>query len=79
MIFKSEQTLIDTMLTADLIVFAQRDYKHLCVIGSDDDFWPGIRTALHCGANSVQVHTSTTRSAADYASGVGAQYRQTQL
>jgi hypothetical protein len=53
---KSEQKLVDTMLTADLIYLGRRGHK-LAVVSSDDDLWPGMQTALLQGAEVIQLHT----------------------
>jgi hypothetical protein len=56
-LYRAGQKLVDTMLTSDLIYLATYSGKHLVVVSSDDDLWPGIRTALALGAHTIQVHT----------------------
>ena len=55
---RAEQKLVDTMLVADLIRLAQTTNERLIVVSSDDDLWPGIRTALLGGARVVHVQTA---------------------
>jgi len=74
---RSEQKLVDTMLTADMIYLAQAGVKDVCLVSSDDDLWVGIRTAILLGANVTQIHTMPGRDlAAFYARGVGPGYTQ---
>jgi hypothetical protein len=55
---RSEQKLVDTMLVSDLIYFASRANDELvAVVSSDDDMWPGIRTAMAFRQPIIQVHT----------------------
>lgn len=56
LLYRSEQKLIDTMLTSDLI-FSSLSTTNLVIVSSDDDFWPGIRTTLSSGAKVIQIHT----------------------
>jgi uncharacterized LabA/DUF88 family protein len=58
---KSEQKLVDTMLTADIIYLANQSLDNICVISSDDDLWPGIKSALLAGGNILHIHTRTGR------------------
>ena len=67
---KWEQKLVDTMLVSDLIFLATRGERDLVVVSSDDDIWPGIRTALQLGARVTQVHTGGRETPADYTRGV---------
>ena len=54
---KWEQKLVDTMLVSDLILLASRKEEDLVVVSSDDDIWPGVRTAVHLGAQVTLIHT----------------------
>jgi hypothetical protein len=54
--FKNEQKLVDTMLTSDLI-FSAKTNNPIAIVSSDDDFWPGILTALAYGISVTQIHT----------------------
>lgn len=76
--YRGEQKLIDTMLTSDLIYSANR-LPNLCVVSSDDDFWPGIMTALSLGKKIVQIHTSSRPTPAFYTQNAGSNYTQKHL
>jgi len=67
---KSEQKLVDTMLVSDLVFLATQGQRELVVVSSDDDIWPGIRTAVQLGARVTQLHTSDRETPADYTRGV---------
>jgi hypothetical protein len=58
---RAEQKLVDTMLTADLIYLASQGETPIAVVSSDDDMWPGIRSALALGATIFHVHTMSGR------------------
>ncbi len=76
---KTEQKLVDTMLTADLIHLAKCGAQELVVVSSDDDLWPGIQTALLYGAGVSQIHTrNDRRTPAAYSTGLK-RYRQATL
>lgn len=59
-LYRQEQKLVDTMLTSDLISIANNE-KTVCIVSSDDDFWPGILTAIQSGASVFHVHTKLNR------------------
>lgn len=60
---RSEQKLVDTMLVSDLLYFASRSNAPLvAVVSSDDDMWPGVRTAMTFRQPIIQVHTSPRSS-----------------
>lgn len=59
--YKGEQKLVDTMLTSDLI-FSSNSTKNLCIVSSDDDFWPGIITTLRSGSTVIHLHTKNGAS-----------------
>ena len=67
---KGEQKLIDTMIVSDVIFLATQGCKDLVVVSSDDDIWPGIRTAAELGASVTLVHTRNRPIPAAYSSGV---------
>lgn len=67
---RGEQKLIDTMITSDLIFLTTQGQKDLVVVSSDDDIWPGIRTAVELGARVTVVHTGRRALPADYSIGV---------
>lgn len=57
---KPEQKLVDTMLTADLIDCAVGG-AHITLVSTDDDFIPGIFSALQRGVTLHHVHTRPGR------------------
>jgi len=67
---KDEQKLIDTMITSDMIFLATKGEKDLVVVSSDDDIWPGIRTAVELGARVTLVQTHRRATPAAYTRGV---------
>lgn len=78
--YRPEQKLVDTMLTSDIIHAAMSLSDVITVVSSDDDMWPGIRSALVLGARIVHVHTRqgwTTRLS--YARAAGPLYRELSL
>lgn len=77
-LYRTQQKLVDTMLTADLIHLALADSRNICLVSSDHDLWPGVRTALILGRPLVHVHTRHGESTpAYYSTGSGAGYIQT--
>jgi uncharacterized LabA/DUF88 family protein len=73
---RNEQKLVDTMLVADMIYAGMRDQK-FAIVSSDDDMWPGIRSALVGGARVFHVHTKAGRATpVGYARTAGAAYHQ---
>jgi uncharacterized LabA/DUF88 family protein len=59
--YRSEQKLVDTMLTSDMILIAQQE-KKFCIVSSDDDFWPGILTSITIGGTVYHFQTQSGRS-----------------
>jgi len=59
--YRSEQKLVDTMLTSDMISIAQQEKKY-CIVSSDDDFWPGILTSVTIGSKVYHFQTQSGRS-----------------
>jgi uncharacterized LabA/DUF88 family protein len=77
---RSEQKLVDTMMTADMIYLATRKTADICVVSSDDDLWPGIKSALLFGANVYHIHTKPGRGTPSYYSrGAGSRYVELSL
>ncbi len=64
-LYKAEQKLVDTMMTADIIELGLRPESTICVVGSDDDLWPGIRVATLRGARVIHV-TNARKSSGRY-------------
>ena len=69
-----QQKLVDTMLVSDLIYLAHSESDPVIVVSSDDDLWPGIRTALHLGVPVHHVHTLPRRTSDVYSSAVTTSY-----
>lgn len=77
--YRGEQKLVDTMLTADLI-FSSKASNYICVVSSDDDFWPGIVTTLKSGSNIVHLHTKAgMRTPSFYSKLAGSAYVERNL
>lgn len=73
-ITRPQQKLVDTMLTADAIYLAQNDPRLLCIVSSDDDLWPAIRTAVMLSRPIVHLHTTGHRTPSYYSMGSGMLY-----
>jgi hypothetical protein len=54
------------MLTADAIFLATKGERKICVVSSDDDLLPAIRTALILGADVLHMHTKIGRRTASH-------------
>ncbi len=63
-----QQKLVDTMIVSDLIYLACTTRRPVVVVSTDDDLWPGIRTALHFGLPIHHIHTGNRTTPAIYAS-----------
>jgi hypothetical protein len=80
LLYRSQQKLVDSMITADIIHLAQTDPRALGVVSSDDDLWPGIRTAVILGKQVFQIHTLLgRRTPGSYSMGSGTMYLETDL
>lgn len=76
---RPEQKLVDTMLTADLINLSSRE-PQIAVVSSDDDMWPGIKTALVSGTKITHVHPKAGRvTPTIYSRSAGSFYHQCTL
>ena len=74
---RNEQKLVDTLITADLIYLASRHPDVIVIVSSDDDMWPGIRSALALGASVVHIQTQVGRVIpVSYNPAVGSSYQQ---
>lgn len=78
LLYRSEQKLIDTMLTSDLI-YSSNQSPNLCLVSSDDDFWPGIMTTLTLGKKVIQIHTKSRSTPAFYTQNASSNYIQKHL
>jgi uncharacterized LabA/DUF88 family protein len=75
LLYRSEQKLVDTMLSVDLIHYSAQRSDMIGVVSSDDDIWPAINTALLQGKELIHLHTRPGRSV-PYYRGAGAKYLQ---
>lgn len=55
-VYRGEQKMIDAMMMLDLLFISSRHSK-ACVVSSDDDMLPAIRTALLQGGDITHIHT----------------------
>lgn len=78
LLYKNEQKLVDTMITSDLI-YTANTFSNVCIVSSDDDFWPGILTALNFGVRVTQIHTKGKPTPHHYSRMVTTNYVQKQL
>lgn len=79
-LYKGSQKLVDSMLVADIIHHANNGAKELCIVSSDDDFWPAIESALIAGCSVIHIHTKmncTTKQ--DYCTSISGDYTQCNL
>lgn len=65
--YRGEQKLVDTMITSD-IVFLSANKKIIVMVSSDDDFWPGIITAIANGSKVIHVETKSRPKDFDFSS-----------
>ncbi|RAJ89758.1 hypothetical protein LX87_05695 [Larkinella arboricola] len=79
--YRREQKLVDTMLTSDLIHSANTNTvkSNIAIVSSDDDFWPGILTALYSGVKIFHIHTKGRRTNPFYLNTANSNYFQKQL
>ena len=55
-VYRSEQKLVDTMLSCDLLHAQMRGLDYIVLVSDDDDFIPPVRTLLLRGAPVVRAH-----------------------
>ncbi|MGN7887494.1 hypothetical protein [Dyadobacter sp. 22481] len=73
--YRAEQKLVDTMITSDMIAIGHQE-KHFCIVSSDDDFWPGIFSAVIGGSVVYHMHTKGRHTPPHYSSTVSSNYFQ---
>ncbi len=79
-LYRGQQKLVDAMLAADIFHIAFFKKERFCVVSSDEDFWPSIRSALLLGIPVVHVHAKPGwRTRKHYCAGAGAGYLQMSL
>lgn len=76
---KAGQKLVDTMMTADIIHIATNGTDDICITSSDDDLWPGIKSALLLNRRVIHLHTERKASAARYSQNAGPNYTELTL
>lgn len=74
-LFRSEQKLVDSMITADMIYLSQTQ-NNMSIVSSDDDFWPAILTAITLGSSVIQFHTHGTGTNILYSQTIKSNYLQ---
>lgn len=74
-----QQKLVDTMLVSDLVFLACTTHNPVIVVSTDDDLWPGIRTALQLGLSVHHIHTANRTTPGIYASTVTRAYHEYRL
>ena len=77
--WRKQQKLVDTMLVSDLLFLACTTRSLVVVVSTDDDMWPGIRTALHFGLSVHHIHTANRITPTFYTSTVKASYHEYRL
>jgi uncharacterized LabA/DUF88 family protein len=55
LVYRSEQKIVDTMLTCDLLYSQHQRLDHVVLVSADDDFIPPIRTLLLRGTSIIRV------------------------
>lgn len=54
---RTEQKMVDTMLTVDLVHLCLQGAPSIVIVTSDDDFWPAIKLALYLGVTVYHVRS----------------------
>ena len=70
MIYRGEQKLVDTMVVCDMIHLAEKEDR-VILVSSDDDFWPGIKTAIIMGTHIIHIHTRNRHVPTYYSGNIG--------
>ncbi len=79
LISATEQKLVDSMLTADLIHLAHSGEQSVAIVSSDDDMWPGIITAVHAGIHVLHIQTAGLQQSLPYLHVMNGKYTQVGL
>ncbi|MCZ2340884.1 MAG: NYN domain-containing protein [Bacteroidales bacterium] len=56
LVYRSEQKIVDTMLTCDMVHAVDRVSSHVVLVSGDDDFLPPLRTILLRGGAVIRCH-----------------------
>jgi hypothetical protein len=54
------------MLIADMIYLASHTEGYVCLVGSDDDMWPGIISVLAAGGKVIHLETKAGAGSSPY-------------
>lgn len=76
MLYRGEQKLVDSMLISDLVYICTKINQYVCIVSSDDDFWPGIETAIALNATVYHIHTFNRSTPHYYVRGVTSKYKE---
>lgn len=77
-LYRGEQKLVDSMIITDMIYESSKS-KCVCIVSSDDDFWPGIRASIINGCTIVHINTQNSPNISLYINGIGKNYIRKQL
>ena len=55
-LFRTEQKLVDVMLATDMLFLSQYPEMIICVVSSDDDFWPTLFHVSSLGRRIYHMH-----------------------
>jgi len=75
-LYKAEQKLVDSIIVLDLLFYSQsgNKYADIIIVSSDDDIWPGIRSAMFFGSRVIHVQTKHKASSNSYPYGFESLY-----
>ena len=68
-IYRSEQKIVDTMLTCDLMFSADTGGTSIILVSSDDDFLPPLRSIVLRGVEAIRVHPKRNNQRVNYNQG----------
>ncbi|MDR1699825.1 MAG: hypothetical protein LBR68_01365 [Lachnoclostridium sp.] len=77
-LYRGEQKLVDSMIITDMLHESLKN-KFVCIVSSDDDFWPGIRASIINGCKIVHINTQNSPNMSLYTSGIESHYIRKQL
>ena len=75
LIYRGQQKLVDGMLAADLVHVALVIQAPVCLVSSDDDFWPALHTVALSGRPVLHAQTQRPSGASqEYCRGIPTNY-----
>jgi uncharacterized LabA/DUF88 family protein len=77
-VYRSEQKLVDTMLSCDLVHASKSKFATILLISGDDDFIPPIRTVLLHGIPAIRFHPKPNHPQVSFPAG-GARFLELEL